>query len=150
MIQRQLWCYCIYNNVLFMYLFCSSVTKNRISYIQLNSSPASFVMRKMIFHLIAVKQNEILYLSVLLWVTNAGSIRDHMHDYFSTEVSHIWSTFFCSTYFCIFQNCIYSCGSKPLKCSALLFFIFGCNRYFVILLVKGKEHILHLNISIPK
>lgn len=48
MIQRQLWCYCIYNNVLFMYLFCSSVTKNRISYIQLNSCPASFVMRKMI------------------------------------------------------------------------------------------------------
>lgn len=100
--------------------------------------------------LIAVKQNEIHYLSVLLRVTNAVSMRDYMHGYFSTEMSHIWSTLFCYTYFCIFQNCIYSCGSKSLIYSALLSFILSYNRYFVIPVVKGKEHIMHLNISILK
>lgn len=79
--------------------------------------------------LIAVKQNEIHYMSVLLWVTNAVSMRNDMHGYFSKEVSHIWGTFFCYIYFCIFQNCIYSCGSKYLKYSALLSFIFGCNKW---------------------
>lgn len=58
--------------------------------------------------------------------------------------------FFRYTYICIFQNSIYSCGYKSLKYPALLSFIFGYSRYFVILVVKGKEHIMHLNISFPK
>lgn len=44
--------------------------------------------------LIAVKQNAIYYLSVLLWLINAVSVRYDMSGYFSAEKSCMWRTFF--------------------------------------------------------
>lgn len=82
--------------------------------------------------LIAVKQNEIYYLSVLLSLTNAVSVRYDIYGYFSTEMSCIWRTF-CYTYtkdFWIFRNWLYICGSKLLKYVALLSFTLGYKRYF--------------------
>ena len=80
------------------------------------------------------------------------SVRYDMYGYFSPQMSCLWRTscYIDTKDFRIFQNCVYICETKLLKCAALLSFILNYNRYFVITLVKGKEHVLDLKISMPK
>lgn len=109
--------------------------------------PLLFVQWERYCFLIAVKENEIYYLSVQLWLTNAVSVGYDMYGYFSTEMSWIWITF-CYTYtkdLWIFQSCICLCGSSSLKNITLLSFVFSYNRYFITL-VKGKDHTVSLKI----